>query len=324
MDFSPSVYEHAARLINRTPWEVSRDPDLLFQGHAEAFRRYNHSPVVVGIDIYNVEAEAYGSTVGEAEGYGIPAVSRHACATLSDIMRLKPYNPRRNGRLPMMIDTGKRLADAFPEADIRVPVSGPFSLASNLVGFECLLYGIADSPETVGKALQHLVRGQVEFSREIVRQGLDVAFFESAATPPLVPPETFEKIELPALMSAIEQVAVVVGHPVPCIVGGNTLPILDSMLKTGTGYVICPWETDQAAFMEKMKAHPEIMVRVNTAPGVFASGDMPGVRRELDRIMALVTDREKACIGTGALPFETPPDIVLQAKAYVKDRSNIL
>ena len=320
MDFSPSVYEHAARLIDRTPWDVSRDPDLLLRGHAEAFRRYNHNPVVVGIDIYNVEAEAYGSTVGEPDGYGIPAVGRHACATLSDIMRLRPFDPRQNGRVPMIIDTGQRLADTFPEADVRIPVSGPFSLASNLVGFECLLYGIADSPDSVGNALQHLVRGQVEFCEEIVRQGLDVAFFESAATPPLVPPEAFEDIELPALMSAIEQVAAVVGHPVPCIVGGNTLPILESMLKTGTGYVICPWETDQAPFMEKMKAHPEIMVRVNTDPGVFASGDMPGVRRELDRIIGLVIDRDKACLGTGALPFETNPDIVLQAKAYVKER----
>jgi uroporphyrinogen-III decarboxylase len=201
-------------------------------------------------------------------------------------------------------------------------VSGPFSLASNLVGFDCLLYGIADMPESVGKALRHLIQGQIEFAEEIERQGLDVAFFESAAAPPLLPPRSFEEIELPALVSVIEQVADVVGHPVPCIVGGDTLPILDSMLKTGTGYVICPWETDQAPFMDRMKAHPDIMVRVNTDPGVFASGDLSGVRRELDRIIALVKDRDKACIGTGALPFETNPDIVLQAKAYVQDKFN--
>jgi hypothetical protein len=36
MDISPSVYEHAAALIGRTPWEVSRDPELLYAAHAEA------------------------------------------------------------------------------------------------------------------------------------------------------------------------------------------------------------------------------------------------------------------------------------------------
>ena len=33
------------------------------------------------------------------------------------------------------------------------------------------------------------------------------------------------------------------GHPVPCIIGGDTLPILDSILDTGTGYLICPQRT---------------------------------------------------------------------------------
>ena len=51
LDFAPSVYEHAARLIGRRPWEVSRDADLMFEGHAEAYRLYEHRPVVVGIDI---------------------------------------------------------------------------------------------------------------------------------------------------------------------------------------------------------------------------------------------------------------------------------
>ena len=77
MQFAPSVYEHAARLIGRTPWEVSRDARLLYEGHAEAFRRYRHAPVVVGVDIYNLEAEAYGAAVARPEGTGIPAVSEH-------------------------------------------------------------------------------------------------------------------------------------------------------------------------------------------------------------------------------------------------------
>ena len=40
----------------------------------------------------------------------------------------------------------------------------------------------------------------------------------------------------------------------PCIIGGNTEPILEPMLSTGTQYVICPGETDQAAFMKRMYA----------------------------------------------------------------------
>jgi len=63
ISFSPSVYEHAAAMIGRSPWDTSRDPDLLYAGHKAAFLKYHHTPVVVGIDIYNLEAEAYGAKV---------------------------------------------------------------------------------------------------------------------------------------------------------------------------------------------------------------------------------------------------------------------
>ena len=72
--FSPSIYEHAARWAGRSPWDVSRDPELLFEGHRRAYLEYGHTPIVVGIDIYNLEAEAYGAEVAHPEGDGIPAI----------------------------------------------------------------------------------------------------------------------------------------------------------------------------------------------------------------------------------------------------------
>ena len=321
MDFSPSVYEHAARVIGRSPWEASRDGHLLLQGHQEAFRLYGHAPVVVGIDIYNLEAEAYGATVAEPNGDGIPAISEHVFSSARDLMGLDPLDPKRDGRIPMVVDVGRRLAEEFPAADVRIPVSGPFSVASNLIGFDTLLCEILDAPELVLEGLRHLIQGQAEFCREVVRQGLDIAFFESAAAPPLISPEMFRDLELPALKAILEQAAAIVRHPVPCIIGGDTAPILESILATGTGYVICPAETDQAVFMEGMKTHPEVMVRVNMNPGILSAGDLDAAFREVDRILALVRDREKACIGTGALPFETDPAVVIKTRDYVAEVS---
>ena len=108
--FSPSVYEHAAFLIGRTPWEVSRDPELLFSGHRTAYLEYRHSPIVVGIDIYNLEAEAYGGRVVEPSGNGIPAIPEPLFGSLGEAMGLRPFDPRRDGRIPMAIEVGRRLA----------------------------------------------------------------------------------------------------------------------------------------------------------------------------------------------------------------------
>ena len=321
MEFSPSVYEHAARVIGKSPWEVSRDAHLLSQGNIEAFRLYRHRPVVVGIDIYNLEAEAYGATVERPGGNGIPAISKHPYSTLKDLMNLEPLNPRTDGRIPMVIEAAKHVAHECPQADVRIPLGGPFSIAANLMGFENLLCEVLSNPDSVIKALFHLVAGQVELCKEIVRNGLDIAFFESAATPPLLSPQQFRDIELGALKEIMQKTGAIVGHPVPCIIGGNTAPILEAILETGTGYVVCPAETDQQLFMEKMKAAPSVMVRINMDPRPMTAKNFEAVYKEVNRVLALAKNREKVCIGTGCLPFETDPQVVLKTREYILSRS---
>jgi uroporphyrinogen decarboxylase len=318
MDFTPSVYEHAAALIGRSPWEVSRNGELLFQGHAEAYRRYGHSPVVVGIDIYNLEAEAYGAPVAKPEGVAVPAIAAHPCASVEEIRRLPHYDAGRAGRIPLVLEAARRLRQAFPLADVRVPVSGPFSIACALAGFEALLCEVAGNPTGVREALIHLAKGQVDFCRIIRDCSLGVAFFESAAAPPLLSPEMFETVELPALRCALEGASELLGQAVPCVVGGNTAPILESLLSTGTSYVICPAETDQAVFMRKIWERTEVRVRINMDLRVLVGEPWQAIQAEVDRVLSLVRGRANVCLGTGTLPYETPPEVVLRVAEYVK------
>jgi uroporphyrinogen decarboxylase len=317
MDISPSVYEHAAAVIQRTPWEVSRDADLLYEAHAAAYRIYRHTPIMPGIDIYNLEAEAYGAPVTNPGGTGIPAINRPIAQSAAELLRLPPLDPRSDGRIPMQIRVAARLAREFPETQVRVPVSGPFSIASNLVGFQNLLCDVATDPDQVAAALMHLVAGQVRFAEEIRAQGVDVAFFESAACPPLLSPAMFRRVELPALKAILGGMAAVLGHPVPCIIGGDTTPILEAMLETGTGYVVAPFETNQEAFLKKIWDRTEIRVRVNSGSEIISRGPWERIRGDADRIIGLLRGRPNVCLGTGALPYETPPENVLRLREYV-------
>jgi len=316
MQCSPSVYEHAARLIQRTPWDVSRDPELLFQGHAAAFRLYHHQPIVVGIDIYNLEAEAYGAVVPLPVGAGIPAIARHPLPDLAALAALPPFDPR-EGRPGMVVEVGRRLKREFPQADVRIPVSGPFSIAANLVGLETLLMGCLTEPDQARAALSHIAQGQVPFVQAIAEAGLDVAFFESAATPPLLSPSQFSQIEVPAVRPLLDRFARIMGHGVAFVMGGDTAPILDAILGMGCEYVCCPVETNQTAFMSLMAPHPEVMVWVNMDHRIVAGPSWDAIRREADRVVALARTRRKSCIGTGALPYETPPENVLRLKEYL-------
>ena len=72
--------------------------------------------------------------------------------------------------------------------------------------------------------------------------------------------------------------------------------------------------------MAVMREHPEIMVRVNTDPEIISRGTREQVQGELDRILELIAGRENVCLGTGALPYETPPENVIRAIEYTRDK----
>jgi len=313
---SLSVYEHAAQFLGLTPWEVSRDAELVYQAHAAAYRAYRHTPVVVGIDIYNLEAEAYGCEVAAPGGVGIPAVRRPLCASVDEAMGLQPFHPLAARRILLFIAAARRLKAEFPEADVRMPVSGPFSIAQSLLGLEALTMAVADEPEKVRALLEGLVGAQVAYSREALRAGLGIAFFESAAAPPLLSPRQFREVELPALTLALREVAAEAGRALPCIIGGDTAPIIADIMATGTDFVICPAETDRAEFLERMRKYPDAKVRVNLDPRVYASGTPDEIRAAVDEVVALQKMREGLLLGTGAIPYETPIENILLLIEY--------
>lgn len=316
--FTPAIYEHAARFVGKTPGEVSRDGELLFQAHRGAYLEYRHQPIAVGIDIYNLEAEAYGARVELPGEDAIPAIAEPLIASLEEGLALRPYDPARDGRIPMVIAAGQRLRREFPEADVRIPVAGPFSIAFNLRGINGLCEDVALRPEDAAKFLWRLAESQAALCRAVAAAGLDVAFFESAAAPPMLSPRQFRAVELPALRRILEIAAESVGHPVPCIMGGNTYPILEDLLSTGTSYLVSNVETNQAAFVETVaRTHPHVKVRVNMNPGIVACPDPERIYGEIDRVLSFAGGRPNCLLGTGALPYETPPENIRLIKSYL-------
>jgi hypothetical protein len=109
-----------------------------------------------------------------------------------------------------------------------------------------------------------------------------------------------------------------IGHPVPCIMGGNTFPILDDLLSTGTNYLACNVETNQAAFVESVsRSHPHVKIRVNLDPGVVACREPERIYRGIDRVLEIVGGRTQCVMGTGAMPLETPPENVRLIREYL-------
>ena len=143
--------------------------------------------------------------------------------------------------------------------------------------------------------------------------------FESSASPPLLSPTLFRRAEVPALACIGEVHQRVTGRGVALILGGNTVPVLEDLIAVGAGSLICPAEVDGEAFFEKMRHHPEISVRINMRPGVFASS-IGEAKAEAARAVTLASRKENVCIGSGVLPYDANPDIVLGIQSLIEEQ----
>jgi len=316
MEFTPIVYEHAAKFIGRRPWEVSRSADLLVEAHAAAYAVYRHAPVVAGIDVYNVEAEAYGAVVGASRENEVPSVMGRLCQGAADLCGLALPDAAGSGRFPMIMEAAARLKEACPGAEVRIPLSGPFSIACALVGFQGILTEVLTNPDGVAAALRHLAAGQLEVCRTFASRGFRVMFFDSAASPPIISSDSFTTVVFPALREMIAGVRSLTNESPPLILGGNTAGILEDLLRTGTEYVICPAETDREAFMEVMKKYPSVTVRLNTPARLFASDDREALRAELVSLAKLAGGRPATVLGSGVLPYDADPSMVRFAQEF--------
>jgi uroporphyrinogen-III decarboxylase len=316
--FSPGIYEHAAALLGESPCTVSRDGVLLFQAQKSAWQRYQHPMVVVGIDVYNVEPEVHGAGLDSPSGCGVPSIVSHPFSSVDSILGIPVPDPSRDGRMPMVLGVARRLAGDCAPATVFVPVCGPLAFANGLVGMDEILCTMMEDPSMVRDALVRLAERQETYVRAILAAGARPLIFESGASPPLLPPALFSEIEAPAL-GRLFDVCRAAGETEPsCILGGDALPIFPALAALSPGFLICPSETDQAGFVQAAEAFPEIAVRINMPVAALLESDWEKTARAADAAMALARHLPKGSVGTGVVPFDTNPDLLIRLRDHVQ------
>jgi [methyl-Co(III) methanol-specific corrinoid protein]:coenzyme M methyltransferase len=118
--------------------------------------------------LMTVESEAYG---GETEGV---LQNSFPLSKVSDYKRLDKLSPEESGRLPVVIDTIKRLADVKGELLLLGELAAPLSLASSLMDGKVLLGALIKDPKGVRELLDFLSDNIISFALAQVRAGADV------------------------------------------------------------------------------------------------------------------------------------------------------
>jgi len=311
--FVPAVYEHKAALIGETPSAVARDPDLLLAALRRELALYDPDILTVGVDVYNVEAEAQGCEVRYFEtGPDVPAVAAPLLRSLREARGLKPPDPERSGRMPLFVETAARLVDSIgAEVPVRGAVTGPFSLAAALAGTAELLVAALDETAAVQDLLAFCGRVGVAYGRAFLRRGAGVALFDSQASPSASSPRLFRELVLPVYRDIVVPGLRAAGaRHIPLIIGGDTTPIVDDLIATGATQLLCDWGADLEVFKKRCLA-AGLALRASVDARLVHGGDEAAIREAARRLLARAGRHPGFLFGCGVIAYDTPTSHVL-------------
>lgn len=316
--FVPSVYEHGAALLGKTPSVVSRDAGLMAEAAIAAYRTYEHDLVTVGIDIYNIEAEAFGCTIRrDDESCLIPGVVSHPLEGDGMPDPALPAIPQPDGanRLGVIVDAAGRVVDAIGD-DVWVYgcMGGPFSQAVELRGFNDFIVDIVTNPSAAHALLARTTQLALEQAERLSRRGAGVYLYESWATIPLITPAIFGTFVVPYNRQVITAIRQGFRTPPPAVVmGGNVSILVDFFVEARSSLVVCDFNAD-FDLIRSRTAGRRIMVRGCVDPKAIERGgwdDVSGAARVLARKSR---GMHNFLWGCGCVSYVTPPQHVLRFK----------
>ena len=318
--FEPAIYEHKAFLIDVAVSEVARSAELLLKALHRELEVYGADAVTVGVDVYNVEVEALGVELD----YDVPEDELpHPKGTLlqsaADVTALALPNPERDGRMPLMLDAAERLnREVGQEVVVRGAVSGPFSLAAELLGTEKMLMALLDDPAMVTALLGFASEVSVQFGLAFARRGVAPVYFDSRCAPPLVSPNQYRELVFPHHKRLVgETKAALRGQHVPLIIGGDTTPIATAVADTGADYVLCDYTADFGVYRRELEDRP-VLVRRNLDPGLLRRGPEEAIREAAEQALRDARGWPRFVMGTGIIPWDTRPEHVLAVRDVVE------
>lgn len=321
--FLPAIYEHKGWFIGTTPSAVSRDTDLLTASLLKEHELLGTDALTVGIDVYNLEAEAAGCKVTFYEGddESIPGISpgNHVVKP-DDTFDNRPIpNPLKSGRMPVNIEAARRVRKELgDDLWIRGAVSGPFSLAVSLMGAEDLFMNTLDNPQFVHDLLAYSCRIIKEFGMAYIDVGVDVVIFDSQASADLLPPDMYEEFVLPAMKSIIDYFAEQGVRDVPLVIGGSTTPLMENLIASGANNLLCDFNCEWEGWKDACeKANRSI--RRNLNPLMIQTATSDKVYQEAKTMIEQAEGYPGFIMGTAVIPFGTPTENLLAIKQACLD-----
>ena len=322
--WEPAIYEHKAALIGQSVDAISRSSTLLRQAMEAEYEAYRADYLTVGVDIYNLEAEACGAVVKTLGHEACPEIEKPlwSLESLPHVLTLPDVS--RAGRFSVMVETAQRIMPLLGHiCRIRVAGSGPASIAAKLVGLEPLVLGLVTDDPAAERVLDFSTALALQWCRRLRAVGLEVILFDSAASPPMFSPSLYDHQILPRhqeLMAFLKQSG---QTDRVLIMGGDTTAILPQLAGCGATTLLSDYVSNAHRFAELLPSPNRLTIRRNVNPRLFETGGNlaeSAAQQFCSDLSAFASTNTNArpIAGTGVLPYRADPVLFQRFRKQVE------
>jgi uroporphyrinogen-III decarboxylase len=221
--------------------------------------------------------------------------------------------------MPLMIETAATVVAAIGRKTlVQAPISGPFTLAAELVGLENLIFAMFDHPDKVKALLQTCLQTAQTYGQALLRTGAQIAIFDSRASCNVISPDLFREFVLPLHRALVASLRRDGATFISLIIGGNTVPVADALFSVSPDLVVADFTVAPDVFLKLAETH-RTLVRVNVNPILFET-EANGVAGILTASAAL-HGRMRCVLGSGIIPYATPPRHILAARDALQNET---
>ncbi|MDR3038041.1 MAG: uroporphyrinogen decarboxylase family protein [Candidatus Adiutrix sp.] len=302
---NPNVANGAAGIYGCKISEFNHNPKALAEAQIATYRRFGCDSVRIFTDLF-AWAEAMGSEVTHPEDQTVD-LAKPALKDLSDLDKLRPANPYKDGRLPIYLEAMDYVRDALDdEIACSAGVVGAFTNFFFLYGVDESLRLMRKNPAAVHKLCRLSLETCLAYVDAAMDKGLNPTISEPMSSGTVISPKAFREFSLPYLKELVDFVRKRGKSPVVHICG-ETKSIWEDVADLGIAGFSVDNVVDLKKCCQTIGHKTKILGHVDPA-GIMYAGTTSDVRRKtLECILDAYDSPKGYMVMSGcSLPVGTP------------------
>ena len=299
--------ETMAPLIGISLDEYYHSSDRMLELELYLYENFHSDGAGVSMTLRGM-AEAMGSEIRYSDN-SIAVLEKPALDSLDDVDKLKLVDIEKDGRLPIIIDGWKKVKKALGD---KVPVSGtvtgPFTIASMLIGTEKLLIGTIKQPEKVHQMMEIIAENNNRIIQRMIDLEIGIGFADPVSSSSLLRRKQYQEFSLPYFQKNVDFIHSQ-GRNCGLHICGGSKALWEDLNKTGIGLFGLDNCEDMAEAKEILGPH--MMIQGNVPPvEVMLKGTPKDVLLSAKECIAKAWDSPNRMVLTSGcqMPLGTPKE----------------